>query len=120
MFNFLRPGSGRPGLTAQQAVARAAAGEVVLVDVREPAEIRASGKARGAICLPLAAIPLKADLQSPDCLPALKSGKPLVLYCASGGRSGMAAQTLRRMGHAEVHNIGGFGDWCAAGGPVER
>lgn len=121
MFSFLRPSSGQsPQMTAAEAVRRAATGEIVLIDVRDPGELRASGKAKDALNLPLAALRMKADPRSPECLPDLKSGKPLVLYCASGARSGMAAQMLKSMGHPEVHNIGGFGHWCAAGGLVDR
>ena len=47
------------------------------------------------------------------------AGKPIAVYCAVGGRAGMAAQALAGMGF-EVHNIGGFGDWANAGGPVSR
>ncbi len=119
MFGFLRPSnSGRLGVA--DAIARADAGELVLIDVREPGEIRASGKAAGALTIPMATLAMKADPRSPECVAELKSGKPIAIYCASGGRSGMATQALQKMGHAEVHNIGGFGDWVAAGGPVER
>jgi rhodanese-related sulfurtransferase len=119
MFGFLRPSpSGR--LSLADAITRAAAGELVLIDVREAGEIRASGKAKGAVALPMATLAMKADPQSPECAAALKSGKPIAIYCASGGRSGMATQALKKMGHAEVHNIGGFGDWVKAGGPVDR
>lgn len=119
MFGFFRPATANR-LTLAEAVARATAGELIVIDVREPAEIRASGKAAGALALPMAALAMKCDPRSPECVAVLKSGKPIALYCASGGRSGMAAQALRKMGHAEVFNIGGFGDWVAAGGPVER
>ena len=119
MFGFLRPPTANR-LTIAEAVTRAAAGEMIVIDVREPAEIRASGKARGALPLPMASLVMKADPRSPECVAALKSGKPIAIYCASGGRSGMATRALKKMGHAEVYNIGGFGDWVAAGGAVER
>lgn len=119
MFGFMKPKSGG-GLTVKDAIVDAQAGKIVLIDVREPGEVRASGKARGAINLPMTVIAMKCDPRSPECIAELKSGKPVALYCASGGRSGMAAQALRRMGYADVHNLGGFSDWAAAGGPVER
>jgi len=46
--------------------------------------------------------------------------KPVALYCASGARSAMAAKTLRRFGHGDVHNIGGLAHWQRAGGQIER
>lgn len=119
MFSFLKPRSA-PGLTVQQAIAQAAAGTLTVIDVRELAEVKNTCKAAGALHLPLSVFAMKADPRSPERHPALTAGKPVALYCASGGRSGMAAQTMARMGYDQVHNIGGFGDWVAAGGPVER
>ena len=34
----------------------------------------------------------------------------MVLYCASGARSGMAARVLKQAGYADVVNAGGLGD----------
>jgi rhodanese-related sulfurtransferase len=53
--------------------------------------------------------------------PAFDESKKLVLYCASGGRSTLAAKTLMDMGYTNVcHIAGGFSAWNEAGGPVER
>ncbi len=99
-------------ITAKDAIAKAAKGEITVLDVREANELAASGKAAGAVHIPLALV----ALQAAEKLPA---GKPIAVYCAVGGRAGMAAQALAGMGF-EVHNIGGFGDWANAGGPVSR
>lgn len=99
-------------LTANQAIAKLAAGEITVIDCREAGEVQASGQAKGALHIPLAMLPLQAK----DKIPA---GKPVAVYCAAGGRAGMAAQTLRGLGY-DAHNIGGFGDWASAGGPVSR
>ena len=96
-------------LTASQAIAAAAKGEITVIDVREANEVKASGQAKGALHIPLALLPIKAD--------ELPKTKPVAVYCAVGGRAGMATQTLQRLGF-EAHNIGGFGDWVSAGGPV--
>ena len=101
-------------------VKRAEAGEIVVLDVREASEIAATGKATVAHHVPMATLRMKADPRSPDCLPALKQGKPVAIYCAAGGRAGMAKGVLEQLGHAEVHNLGGFGDWQAAGGKTGR
>ena len=107
-----------PGLTPAQAMPMVASGDLVLIDIREPGEVQASGKAQGAHHVPMATLAMRTDPRSPDCLPELKSGKPVALYCASGARSAMARQTLLRLGHAEVHNLGGLAHWAAAGGVV--
>lgn len=116
MFNFLRPGrpSARPDAAALSR--EIAAGRLVLIDVREVAEAQASGLAEGARLIPLSLLPLKCDPRQPGC--ELPQGVPVAVYCAAGGRSGMAAETLRRMGYGEVTNLGGLGDWAAAGGKV--
>jgi rhodanese-related sulfurtransferase len=97
----------------------AASGAVTVIDVREFSEVQASGQAKGALHIPLATLALKADPKSPDYDPRIAQDKPIAVYCAVGGRAGMAAATLGRMGY-ETMNIGGFGDWAAAGGPVSR
>jgi len=100
-------------------IAEAAKGALTVLDVREANELCASGQAAGAVHIPLALIGMKADPKSPDHDKRLSLDKPVAVYCAVGGRAGMAAQTLQRMGY-RVMNIGGFGDWAAAGGPVAR
>ncbi|MBC2835813.1 rhodanese-like domain-containing protein [Paragemmobacter straminiformis] len=107
-----------PRLTATEAQALAAKGELLLLDVREAAELQASGKAKGALHVPVALVPMKADPKSPDFDRRFDPAIPVAVYCAAGGRAGMAAQTLGRLGY-RAQNIGGFADWCAAGGAVE-
>lgn len=101
-------------------IRRAEAGEIVVLDVREASELAATGKARVAHHVPMAVLRIKADPTGPDCLPELKQGKPVAVYCAAGGRAGMAKGVLEDLGHAEVHNIGGLSHWQAAGGAVAR
>ena len=106
-------------LSAKDAVAKVASGDITVIDVRETTEVQASGIAKGALHIPLAMLPLKADPKAPGFDGRIALGKPVAVYCAVGGRAGMAAQTLSRLGY-DAHNIGGFGDWVQAGGPVSR
>lgn len=101
-----------------EAIAAAAEGRITLLDVRESGEIAASGTARGAVHIPLGLLPLKADPKAPDYDRRL-AGKPVAVFCAAGARAGRAVSLLRQFGHEAV-NIGGFGDWCGCGGPVQR
>lgn len=112
-------GSSAKRLTAADAVALVAKGEITLLDVREAAEIAASGTAMGAVTIPVSMVPLKANPQTPDHDKRLDPAKPVCVFCAVGGRAGMAQQALARMGYT-AHNIGGFGDWVNAGGAVQR
>jgi len=118
MFGFRRQTV--PALTVSEAVARVAAAEMVLIDVRDHAEVAQSGKAKGALHIPLMRLPTMADPRHPDFDKRLAGDKPIALYCASGARSGMAVNILQKLGYAEMHNLGGLQHWAAAGGPIAR
>jgi rhodanese-related sulfurtransferase len=119
MLNFLRSTPSAPSLTVPQAVAGLQSGAIAVIDVREAAEIAASGKAKGALHIPLSLIPIKADPKAPDCAKGLDLAKPVAVYCASGMRSGAAVQALKKLGY-DAHNIGTIRDWAAAGGGISR
>jgi len=101
------------------AIEALSSGEAVFVDVRESAE-QATGTIPGAVAAPRGFLEFIADPEGPMHRPELVAGRPLIIYCASGGRSALAAKTLRDMGIANVSNlVGGIGAWKQAGGPIE-
>jgi rhodanese-related sulfurtransferase len=116
MFSMFRSSAPANTPSVQEVAVQVAQGKMILIDVREIAEVRSSGKAEGAVVLPLSILPVKADQHQPD--PALKKGVPVVVYCASGARSGRAAQLLTKLGYGPVSNLGGLGDWASGGGKV--
>jgi len=118
MFNIFG-GNSAKRLTAADAVAQVKSGAMTVIDCREAGELQASGTAMGGVHIPLSLIMMKADPKSPDYDKRLDPAKPVAIFCASGGRSGMGAQALQRLGYT-AHNIGGFGDWVNAGGAVQR
>lgn len=90
---------------------RLQAGDVLLVDVREPSEF-ATERIAGALLYPLSTFDANA-------LP--REGRRLVLHCAGGRRSLTAAHQLQHAGHVEVTHLGGgLAAWKAAGLPVVR
>ncbi len=89
------------------------------VDVRDAPEIEAAGKVDGALHVSRGMLEFRADPASPYHNPEFRLDRPVLLYCASGGRSALAGQTLKEMGYAEVYNIGAFKDWVAAGGAID-
>jgi rhodanese-related sulfurtransferase len=121
MLNLFRSSGPKVGrITPVDAIARAKAGTLTLLDVREIGELQASGKAKGAVHIPLGLVELKANPKAPDCDKRLATDKAVAVYCMSGGRSGRAAEVLVGLGYTEVYNLGGMADWVAAGGAVER
>ncbi|SDQ72137.1 adenylyltransferase and sulfurtransferase [Quadrisphaera sp. DSM 44207] len=82
-----------------------AAGEVLLVDVRTPAE-RELAALPGAVPVPLA--------QVLDGTADLPRDRPVVLHCRSGARSELAVRALRARGRADAaHLDGGLLAWAA-------
>lgn len=92
----------------------------VLVDLREAEELAANGRIPGAVHVPRGMLEFRADPTSPYHQDPLDPSKRVVLHCASGGRSALAAATLQSMGYSNVaHLDGGFTAWKEAGKPVE-
>lgn len=116
--------SAGPKVDPAEAVRKVVAGEALVIDVREEAEVRSSGKAKGALNLPLSQLHLTSDPNSGHydkrLAKARKAGQPIYLYCASGARSGRAAGLMRQHGFEAVHNLGNLHAWHAAGGAVVR
>jgi len=95
------------------------AGGVVLVDVREPAERDDQGVISGAVHVPRGMLEFYADPSSPAHVSDLLPERRVILHCASGGRSALAAVTLAAMGYRDVaHLDGGLAAWREAGLPV--
>ncbi|WP_374432010.1 rhodanese-like domain-containing protein [Tabrizicola sp.] len=121
-YTVTRPASAGPTLDAETAFQRARAGEILLVDIRQPQEWAETGSPEGA---------QRLDLRSPDFLDrlsALAEGdrhRPIALICASGGRSSRTAQALTEAGFTNVLDVseGMLGSaagpgWIARGLPV--
>lgn len=86
-------------------------GDFVLVDVREGDEYT-QGAIPGAKHIPRGLLEGNIAMQVPD------PSTPLVLYCAGGARSALAAKSLKDMGYTDVSSLsGGFGRWKNEGRP---
>ncbi|MGW4395941.1 MBL fold metallo-hydrolase [Amycolatopsis nivea] len=80
----------------------------VVLDVRNHGEL-ATGAIDGAQHIPLAELPRRLD--------EVPAGSPVVVYCAGGFRSAIAASLLRREGRSDVSDLtGGYAAWAAASG----
>jgi uncharacterized membrane protein YfcA/glyoxylase-like metal-dependent hydrolase (beta-lactamase superfamily II)/rhodanese-related sulfurtransferase len=100
-------------LTAVQLAGLTAGGtpqQPVVVDVRNVGELE-GGHIPGSVHIPLAELRRRAG--------ELPAGRPLVIYCAGGWRSSVAASLLRRSGDTDVSDLlGGFAAWEAMNEPV--
>ena len=96
--------------------------DLLLVDVRESSE-HEQGHLQGAHLVPRGILEAAADINYPKHDETLYTARerPVVLYCATGGRSAMAALTLQLMGFKQVYNLaGGYMKWQEQGLPVVR
>ena len=105
-----------PSISPSEAASRVAAGSAVLIDVREADEWK-SGVAEPALLCSFS--DLRGARDQWKAVLAANGDKELIVYCASGARSGIAADMLRREGFRVV-NAGGFGGWRSAGLPVRQ
>lgn len=79
--------------------------DFTLIDVREPDEV-AQGAIAGAKPLPRGMLEYKIDSITTD------KNEPIVCYCGGGGRSALAAQSLKKMGFKNVMSLaGGYKGW---------
>jgi len=91
----------------------------LIVDVREPGEF-SQGHIEGAINVPRGVLEFRADPSYPGGIPSLyDKSAVIILYCRSGARSALAAQSLTILGYkAVVSMAGGFLAWQEASYPI--
>ncbi len=88
-------------------------GAPVFLDIREPNETNL-GRIPGALVIPRGTMETKVEAVIPR-------DAAVVIYCASGNRSALAADTLQQMGYHNVASMmDGFNGWAVSGGPVEH
>ena len=99
-------------IDAANAIAQHARGDVTFLDVREPDEWNL-GHIPNAVHIP------RGELE-PEVEGSIPRDRNIVVYCAGGVRSALAADTLHQMGYEHVTSLkGGIQDWAACGGDIE-
>lgn len=94
-----------PSTTPERLAALLADDAVTVVDIRNPGE-REDGHIEGSIAEPLAQLRVRLDEVPAD--------RPIVVYCAGGWRSSVAASLMRAEGFAQVSDLaGGYNAWAA-------
>ena len=108
-----------PRISVAEARKMMAAGALV-VDVRDAPEVEKSGKVMDAVHVSRGMLEFRADPESAYHDKKFDREKPVIVYCASGGRSALAGKTLMDLGYKSVFNLGSFKDWAEGGGSIER
>ena len=110
-----------PAMSAEEAMNLVDSPDHVFVDLRGPNEQVKRGRIPGAIASSRGLMEYHIDPDCPAHKPEFNQDKTFIFYCASGGRSAMAAVVAMDMGLTPVINLtGGTGAWKKAGGPLVK
>ena len=107
-------------LSYEETVTKIQNSNYVIIDVREESEVAFSGLIRNAVNIPRGVIEFKLKPNSLDNPIHIDSATDILLYCAAGFRSALAAKALEDAGFENVYNIGGFGEWISNGGDITK
>ena len=108
-----------PAISVEQALSLVDCPEHIFVDLRNGDEQAKTGVIAGAVASSRGMIEFHIDPKCPAHKPEFNQAKTYVFYCASGGRSAMAALVAMEMGLSPVVNLtGGVSAWKKAGGTL--
>jgi rhodanese-related sulfurtransferase len=108
-------------LSNEQLEAEIARGDVQVLDIRDVRERRKLGFIPGSIHVPRGMLEFWLDPTSHYYSGKVDPEKRIIVYCAGGQRSALAADVLREMGFPKVaHLEPGFNGWAETGRRVEK
>ena len=93
--------------------------QTVIIDVREESEVYNLGAIKNAIHVPRGLIEFKLSPNSPNNPVLIDDNTNILVYCAGGYRSALAAKSLLDLGFKNVYNLGGFQEWVESGGEIQ-
>lgn len=106
-------------ISAEDALALTNSPDHVFVDLRDGTEQAKTGMIAGAVSSSRGMLEFHIDPESPAHKPEFNHDKTYIFYCASGGRSALAAVAAMDMGLTPVVNLsGGVAAWKKAGGTL--
>jgi len=108
-----------PRLSYEETIKKINNEDSIIIDVREESEVFNQGIIKDAIHIPRGLLEFKLHLNSPDNPFIINADTNLLVYCAGGFRSALAAKTLLDLGFKNVFNIGGFKEWVDSGGEIQ-
>lgn len=96
-------------LSAEEAFALLEDANTAFIDLRDDSEVAPEGTIPGSVHVTRGMLEFALDPAVPYHNPVFSSEKNFLFYCASGGRSALAADTAQRLGLPRVcHLAGGF------------
>ena len=108
-----------PRLSYEETIKKINNEDSIIIDVREESEVFNQGIIKDAIHIPRGLLEFKLHPNSPDNPFKINEDTNLLVYCAGGFRSALAAKTLLDLGFKNVFNIGGFKEWVDSGGEIQ-
>jgi rhodanese-related sulfurtransferase len=93
--------------------------QTVIIDVREESEVYNLGVIKNAIHIPRGLIEFKLSPNSLNNPVLINNDTNILVYCAGGYRSALAAKSLLDLGFKNVYNLGGFQEWVESGGEIQ-
>jgi Rhodanese-related sulfurtransferase len=93
--------------------------QTVIIDVREESEVFNLGLIKNAVHIPRGLIEFKLSPNSQNNPVLINDNTNILVYCAGGYRSALAAKTLLDLGFKNVYNLGGFNEWVESGGEIQ-
>ncbi|MBL6902659.1 MAG: hypothetical protein ISR29_00460 [SAR86 cluster bacterium] len=90
-----------------------------VIDVREESEVAQTGKVSNALHIPRGLIEFKLNPEAQNNPLGIQKDSTLLVYCAAGVRSALAAKTLQDLGFENVFNLGSISEWVSNGGTLE-
>ena len=103
------PSTIAPGVVSGDAAHTLVAAGIKVVDVRTPAEY-ASGHVPGAVNIPFDEMPQRYTEVGPP-------STPILVYCKTGRRSGIAIGTLRQKGFTTIYDLQAYDRWVVSAEP---
>ena len=93
--------------------------QTVIIDVREESEVYNLVLIKNAVHIPRGLLEFKLSPNSPDNPVLINDDTNILVYCAGGYRSALAAKSLLDLGFKNVYNLGGFQEWVESGGEIQ-
>ena len=93
--------------------------QTVIIDVREESEVYNLGLIKNAVHIPRGLLEFKLSPNSPNNPILINDDTNILVYCAGGYRSALAAKSLLDLGFKNVYNLGGFQEWVESGGEIQ-